>query len=183
MELKVVCQCGQKYKFDVEPVNGRMPFTVNCPVCNVDGTAAANVLLSEKRGTQPINLAAMSAPPPIAPAVGGLKINRHAPEPPAAGPATTAGTPRITVIQPKASAGKRQLEWYEHVWCALPLGLVAIGGAIGGGCGGAAWAVNRQVFGKMSNPALAYVVTGLISAAAFGAYLVLAVVFVMLFHK
>jgi len=91
MELKVVCQCGQKYKFDVEPVNGRMPFTVNCPVCNVDGTPAANALLNEKRGTQPINLMAMSAspPPPVAatspspitPVSGGLKISRHAPEP------------------------------------------------------------------------------------------------------
>jgi hypothetical protein len=94
MELKVVCQCGQKYKFDVEPVNGRMPFTVSCPVCNLDGTAAANALLNEKRGTQPINLAAISAPPPppvaatvppppppIAPIAGGLKISRHAPEP------------------------------------------------------------------------------------------------------
>ncbi len=64
MELKVVCQCGQKYKFDVEPVNGRMPFTVNCPVCNSDGTPTANAVLAEKRGTQPINLMQMSAPPP-----------------------------------------------------------------------------------------------------------------------
>jgi hypothetical protein len=43
-------------------------------------------------------------------------------------------------------------------------------------CGGAAWAVNRQVFGKMSNLIFTYVVTGLISAAAFGARLVLAVI-------
>jgi hypothetical protein len=42
MELKVVCQCGQKYKFDVEPVNGQMPFTVNCPLCNADGTGRPN---------------------------------------------------------------------------------------------------------------------------------------------
>jgi hypothetical protein len=46
MELKVVCGCGQKYKFDVEPVNGRMPFAVNCPVCGVDGTVAANAILA-----------------------------------------------------------------------------------------------------------------------------------------
>ena len=39
-----------------------MPFTVNCPICNRDGTASANAILNEKRGTQPINLAAMSAP-------------------------------------------------------------------------------------------------------------------------
>ena len=28
IELKVHCDCGQKYKFDVEPVNNQMPFTV-----------------------------------------------------------------------------------------------------------------------------------------------------------
>lgn len=42
MELKVVGACGQKFKLDVETVGGRMPFTVNCPVCQADGTAAAN---------------------------------------------------------------------------------------------------------------------------------------------
>jgi hypothetical protein len=41
MEVKIICNCGQKYKFDVEPVNGRMPFTVNCPVCGVNGTRSA----------------------------------------------------------------------------------------------------------------------------------------------
>jgi hypothetical protein len=47
IELKVQCDCGQKYKFDVEPINGRMPFTVNCPVCGVDGTDKANALLQQ----------------------------------------------------------------------------------------------------------------------------------------
>jgi hypothetical protein len=28
MEIKVHCLCGQKFKFDVEPVNGAMPFPV-----------------------------------------------------------------------------------------------------------------------------------------------------------
>ena len=46
MELKVVCDCGQKYKFDVEPAGGQMPVKVNCPACGVDGTAAANSILS-----------------------------------------------------------------------------------------------------------------------------------------
>lgn len=61
MELKIVCHCGQKYKFDVEPVNGRMPVPVNCPVCNADGTAAANARLTELLAGQP---------PPVAPAPG-----------------------------------------------------------------------------------------------------------------
>lgn len=47
MELKIVCQCGQKYKFAVEPVNGRMPVPVNCPACNAEGTTTANARLAE----------------------------------------------------------------------------------------------------------------------------------------
>jgi hypothetical protein len=76
MELKVVCGCGQKYKFDVEPVNGRMPFTVNCPVCGVDGTQSANDILSQTSSSQspPIPLT-MAAP------AAGLRINRPAPAP------------------------------------------------------------------------------------------------------
>jgi hypothetical protein len=76
MELKVVCECGQKFKFDVEPVNGRMPFMVNCPVCNADGTAAANALIAEMISTAP---PVAAAPPPIAPVPGGLRINRTVP--------------------------------------------------------------------------------------------------------
>ncbi|MGA2801645.1 MAG: hypothetical protein ABSE97_04645 [Verrucomicrobiota bacterium] len=40
--IKIICDCGQKYAFDVQPVDGRMPVAVNCPVCRRDGTAAAN---------------------------------------------------------------------------------------------------------------------------------------------
>jgi hypothetical protein len=80
MELKVVCQCGQKFKFDAEPVNGQMPFAVNCPACNADGTAAANALIAAQLAAAP----PVAPPPTIAPAGGGLRINRHAPEPAAA---------------------------------------------------------------------------------------------------
>ena len=40
--VKIQCECGQNYAFDVEPVNGRMPTMVSCPSCGADGTAAAN---------------------------------------------------------------------------------------------------------------------------------------------
>ncbi len=40
--IKIICGCGQKYAFDVYPLNGRMPAPVQCPVCGMDGTAAAN---------------------------------------------------------------------------------------------------------------------------------------------
>ena len=76
-ELKVECDCGQRYKFDVEPVNGRMPFTVSCPTCGVDGTSKANALLQQSAGVapaaNPIHLielppigAASTAPAPMA---------------------------------------------------------------------------------------------------------------------
>ncbi len=86
MELKVLCDCGQKFKFDVEPANGRMPFRVNCPVCNADATGLANAAIAEKMAQSPLSPAPEAAgppaapPPPIAPVSGGLRIARSAPE-------------------------------------------------------------------------------------------------------
>jgi hypothetical protein len=67
-----------------------------------------------------------------------------------------------------------KLAWYDEVWIALPISLVAFGGAIGGGLGGGAWAINRKVFRATKNPAMRYVFTGLISGAAVIVWLVLA---------
>lgn len=195
MELKVVCQCGQKYKFDVEPVNGRMPFPVNCPVCNLDGTSTANAMLAEILVNQPSPSAATPPPPPPplaapAPAGSGLRLTRPpqispgealAQQPPATPPRPMVSRP-IAAVQP-ATDSRRKLEWYEHIWCALPLCLVVIGGAIGGACGGVAWAINREVFRKMKNPIARYLLTAFISGAAFGCYLAVAVTFVLLFHR
>ena len=55
--VKIQCGCGQKYAFDVEPVNGQMATAVTCPVCGVDGTSAANQIISQ-------TLAAQAPPPP-----------------------------------------------------------------------------------------------------------------------
>jgi hypothetical protein len=54
--IKVQCGCGQKYAFDIEPVNGRMPQPVKCPVCGADGMAAANEIIAR-------TLAAQTPPP------------------------------------------------------------------------------------------------------------------------
>jgi hypothetical protein len=48
ISIKVQCGCGQKYAFDVEPINGLMPQAVNCPVCGADGTAAANEMIARQ---------------------------------------------------------------------------------------------------------------------------------------
>jgi len=59
--IKIICVCGQKYAFDVYPLNGRMPAPVQCPVCGVDGTAVANEVIALSLGAQP----ALPAPQPL----------------------------------------------------------------------------------------------------------------------
>jgi hypothetical protein len=113
MELKLVCYCGQKYKFDVEPVNARMPFTVNCPVCARDGTLLANDLLARTLANQPAGSATAASPaaPPATLAGAGsgqLRIDRPAPEavssapPPLATPSPSA--PQRRTFSPAAAA-------------------------------------------------------------------------------
>src|SRR6266545_8071134 len=51
--IKIQCGCGQRYAFDVEPVGGRMPAAVACPVCGVDGTAAANAVIAQSMPATP----------------------------------------------------------------------------------------------------------------------------------
>jgi hypothetical protein len=46
--IKIECDCGQKYAFDVEAVGGRMPQAAACPACGADGTAAAEQSLAEQ---------------------------------------------------------------------------------------------------------------------------------------
>lgn len=81
---------------------------------------------------------------------------------------------------PIAETVKPKLFWYQHVWLALPLALIAVGGAIGGVCGGMACAFNYKTFRNTGHPVLRYVLTGLVSLTAVGAYLVLASAFVLL---
>ncbi len=54
--VKIYCACGQKYAFEVEPADNRMPVMVTCPVCGRDGTEEANRFLVKilKGKTQPI---------------------------------------------------------------------------------------------------------------------------------
>ena len=109
MELKVICQCGQKFKFEVEPVNGRMPFAVNCPICNADGTATANGMLAQSFSSPPPPLVTSTAPPPVA--ASKLSIHREAPAPSAAPPAlaplqSTSTPPPIGAVAPLSTDKK-----------------------------------------------------------------------------
>ena len=86
--VKVQCGCGQKFAFDVEPVNGRMPQPVKCPVCGADGTAAANEIIARML-------------PPPRPA--GLGIHRP---PEISAPATAHTPPPLAVAAAPAIPGR-----------------------------------------------------------------------------
>lgn len=90
MEIKIFCNCGAKYKFDVEPVNGQMPRAVVCPVCGVDGTAQANQIIRQQITApvaEPLGVPAQRTPPPAVPQAIRL------PSTPVAAPAAPAPPP------------------------------------------------------------------------------------------
>jgi hypothetical protein len=60
--IKIQCGCGQRYAFETEPVDGRLPTTVACPVCGTDGTEAANAAISQSVGFQPNPAAVRGGP-------------------------------------------------------------------------------------------------------------------------
>ncbi len=61
--IKIFCACGQKYAFEVWPRAGRMPATVACPVCKLDGTAEADRIIHKVLNgkTQPLPPASVNA--------------------------------------------------------------------------------------------------------------------------
>src|SRR5262249_11002976 len=89
--IKIQCGCGQRYSFEIEPVNGRMPTTVACPVCGVDGPANANAIIQQSLSTQ--------APAPSA-APAGPRLRTAAP----AAPALRTAAPAAPAPAPAASA-------------------------------------------------------------------------------
>jgi hypothetical protein len=112
MELKVVCNCGQKFKFDVVPVNGLMPFQVNCPVCGKDGTDAANTLIAQ----------AGPVPPPLPVTRMQVSLPARAAAPTGAPASISAKRPGLTAPAAKA-AGQ------------FNLGLGIVGALLGAGLG------------------------------------------------
>jgi hypothetical protein len=108
MEVKIYCPCGSKFKFDVEPVNGRLPVPVSCPACGVDATAQANEIIAASLASSLPSQPVMASPPADAPA--GLRLNRPAPgasgAPPAfpTAPASRPAPPAFSASKPSSSA-------------------------------------------------------------------------------
>lgn len=70
VEIKIHCDCGTKYKFEVEPLKGRMPQRVFCPGCSFEGTGEANQQLHEKL---PATSTVAEQSAPLSNAPGSLK--------------------------------------------------------------------------------------------------------------
>jgi hypothetical protein len=95
MEIKIQCDCGQKFKFDVEPVNGRMPWEVQCPVCGASGTDKANWIISHA-GSGAGPLAAPIAP--IGSVTSGPPIEAALVEAAGAPPVAAAEPPKARLV-------------------------------------------------------------------------------------
>lgn len=132
IELKLQCDCGQKYKFDVAPVNGRMPFTVKCPICGLEGTGKANALLRQ--------MPEYSVPQPASPFPGSVASTAPLPiEPVSQRYPATAAQPRqgnflLGVAGAIAGGASGLFIWFFLCKAtSLRLGFLAIGvGALTG---------------------------------------------------
>jgi len=68
MEIKILCQCGTKFKFEWEPQRDGMPFRINCPGCALDVTLEAREIIRQQSGATPPASPIPSAvivPPPV----------------------------------------------------------------------------------------------------------------------
>jgi hypothetical protein len=50
--VTIHCVCGQKYTFEAEPIGGKMPMPVTCPMCHCDGTEQADQIIAEMLNNQ-----------------------------------------------------------------------------------------------------------------------------------
>jgi hypothetical protein len=71
----------------------------------------------------------------------------------------------------------RALKWYEYVWVGIPILLVFIGGALGGGIGAAATYVNGRLIRSKRGAFSRYALTGLVSVCAALTFAVAAAMF------
>jgi hypothetical protein len=78
---------------------------------------------------------------------------------------------------------RRKLKTPELIVAGLPLVLFELGGAIGGGIGGAAAVINVAIFRKDLSPAKRYLYSVLVSLAAAAAYCAIVIGLAMAFPK
>jgi len=62
IDTKIACQCGNRFKFDMDLVNGRAPDGMVCPSCGAPVTPACNALVDFLVGKVPPSLGTGSRP-------------------------------------------------------------------------------------------------------------------------
>ncbi|HAB15620.1 MAG TPA: hypothetical protein PLX89_19035 [Verrucomicrobiota bacterium] len=127
MDLKILCPCGQKFAFEVEPVNGEMPQPVECPACGADSTGQANALIRQAL--------AASAPAPTAPVVRvrlSTSETPHAtgpttdiPQPPPPRPIPS-GRPRVTAPVAAPAPAEDKESWLAFAKSAAWIVVVSL---------------------------------------------------------
>ena len=105
--VKIQCGCGQRYTFDVEPINGRMPSAVACPVCGADGTSAANEAISQSLAAQPAVAPAPGVRPHFAPTAPSVP-----PSPVTSAPSPRSPLPRGSQGSEAGGEGEKWKWWY-----------------------------------------------------------------------
>ncbi len=148
-EIKVQCDCGQKYKFEVEPVRGVMPFTVKGPQGGLDGTEKANAILAESPEPE---YRAAPAPSTAFPAASGSTATATAPAAVSAPPSPAQPKTAPPPFGPGSAASAN-----------LPLGLV--GAVLGGFIGMLAW----YLLIKLTGYEIGYAAWGVGILVGFGA--------------
>jgi outer membrane protein assembly factor BamB len=85
MTIKILCDCGTKFAFEIEPIDGKMPAAVSCPSCSRDAMDAANEVIAQQLGPQaPATVASApvaavsGGPMKVAPPAGGTTAMRVA---------------------------------------------------------------------------------------------------------
>ncbi|WP_426369881.1 hypothetical protein [Pseudocolwellia sp. HL-MZ7] len=81
------------------------------------------------------------------------------------------------------SEEENNMKWYEQLFCGLPIALISIGGAVGGLCGGLAFALNISVFSKELSTGKKYLFTSLITLGAVISYFIILVVLAIVFPE
>jgi hypothetical protein len=109
MEIKVLCPCGAKYRFPVEPVNGMLPQAITCPVCGADNTDLGNEVIRQQLAPA-ANAGAQAAAAP-----GGLRLQTAAAHPPAVPAAPPIAPVSAAPPAPRASAPRSEGSRFKRV--------------------------------------------------------------------
>ncbi|MDB6024714.1 MAG: Pyrrolo-quinoline quinone [Verrucomicrobiales bacterium] len=133
--VKIECGCGQRYAFDVEPVNGRMPSSITCPSCGADGTAAANEAITYMLSLRPSAPKAMVASPPV-----GFPLAAAAPAAPprsfapaaqlaaapiaTASPAPSSYAPQATATAVNTATDSKGWKWWYYILAGILIGII-----------------------------------------------------------